>query len=301
MILLYGGNTMASITILIDNETYLKLKNFYRDDKQMDPPPYAKYRVQAKDCVITVYDSNKCLFQGKEAEYHASIFQSIQPTTSIEKKLNVIEHAGSDEVGTGDYFGPVCVCAVYLDQTNIDKLTQYKIQDSKAIKDETILKIAPSLMQFLPYSLLILNNEKYNEIHKTNNMNQIKAKLHNQAYIHLLKKVGHPIKDMIVDQFTPEASYYRYLKNEKNIVKSLHFETKAENKYLAVACASIIARYAFLQQFNLLEKHYDFKFLKGASAKVDENAKAFILKHGEQQLSNVAKIHFVNTNRILEK
>ena len=44
---------------------------------------------------------------------------------------NQYPQAGSDEVGTGDYFGPVCVCASYVTQDNVDFLIKLGVRDSK--------------------------------------------------------------------------------------------------------------------------------------------------------------------------
>lgn len=127
-------------------------------------------------------------------------------------------------------------------------------------------------MNQIPYSLLILDNEKYNNVHETNNMNAIKSKLHNQAYVNLVKNYEVP-SFKIIDQFTPETSYYRYLKGEKTIVTGIHFETKAEDKYPAVGAASVIARYAFLKKMDEMEENWKMKFQKGAGDKVDISLK----------------------------
>ena len=280
---------MNTITLTLTPEQIETLKDLYADSIADSTPPYALFSIKIIDCNITAYQSQKVVFQGKDAEYHAASFRVRQ----------TFAHAGSDEVGTGDYFGPVCVCACIVNQDLYAQLEQFGIQDSKSMNDEKILAIGPKLIKLLPHSVLIVDNNKYNQIHQKYNMNQIKALLHNQAYLNLRKKQTLPAL-VIIDQFTPEASYYKYLMNEKEIVRNLTFETKAEDKYLAVACASIIARYSFLKYFQKLNEHYDWNFPKGAGSKVDENAKAFIDKFGFDELNNVAKLHFANTKKIME-
>jgi ribonuclease HIII len=61
---------------------------------------------------------------------------------------------------------------------------------------------------------------------------------------------------------------------------------------LAVAAASILARHEFVSRLANLEKQYDLKLPKGASAAVDAAAKEFIAKHGVENLPKVAKMHF---------
>ena len=147
------------------------------------------------------------------------------------------------------------------------------------------------------HSLLILDNETYNRIHPDHNMVAIKCKLHNQAFVHLRHKLKALPKHIIIDQFVKKESYYRYLKQEAEVIEGIHFETKAENKYMAVAAASVIARYAFLMRFEAMCQAYNFPFLKGASAKVDQNIVDFVQRYGQASLTKVAKLHFANTKK----
>ena len=125
----------------------------------------------------------------------------------------------------------------------------------------------------------------------------MKAILHNQAFVNLNKQVSLP-KLTVIDQFAPEKTYYNYLNNEKEVFNKLRFETKAEGKYLSVAIASIIARYAFNQALIQMAKHYNFHFLSGANKKVDDSAQEFVNQYSMSELNNVAKVHFANTKRL---
>lgn len=281
---------MSTITLLLTDQQINQLKTTFSSQIQSKTPPYALYQCKVEGCVITAYQSKKVVFQGNDAEIYASAFQ---------KPSSFEIQAGSDEVGTGDYFGPICVCACIITQENKNQLAKYSIQDSKALKDNLIEEIAPKIMELCEYSLCILDNHKYNIVQKKNNMNQIKAKLHNQAYVNLSKKTELP-HQIIIDQFTPEKNYYNYIKDEPTIIRNIHFETKAENKYLAVACASIIARYAFLDCLKKYEQHYHMTFQKGAGELVDRNAAEFVKTHGYEELGNVAKLHFKNTEKLKE-
>lgn len=283
----YLRGLMKPISITCTQNQIEKLITTFKDN-QTPAPAYALFQCKVEGCVITIYNSKKVVFQGVDASIYASPFMDSN---------HIFSHAGSDEVGTGDYFGPVCVCACLVESDHIEALEKLHVQDSKAITDSIILQIAPQIMKLCTHSLLILENKKYNEIQKQNNLNAIKAKLHNQAYVHLSQKKALP-KLVVVDQFTPEKSYYNYLIGEKTIIKNLHFETKAENKYLAVACASIIARYAFLKTWEEMEKRYQMTFTKGASDLVDQNAAQFVSKYGFEKLHLVAKIHFKNTEKM---
>ena len=264
-------------------------------------PQYAKWQLRPENCVITCYTSGKTLFQGSEAFVYASPFMEADAGTApAEKKTaftDILPQAGSDEVGTGDYFGPVCVCAAYVDETTAARVRELGVRDSKQLSDEDIRIIGKELRELLPHSLLIVSNSKYNEIHPFNNMNQIKAKLHNQAYINLSRKITLP-SFKVIDQFTPENLYYRYLKDVPYAVKGIHFETKAEDKYISVGAASVIARYAFLICMDQLSERYGMTLCKGAGTDADQCAREFVEKFGRERLGEVVKLHFKNTEKL---
>lgn len=261
------------------------------------PPQYAKWQLKSENCVITCYTSGKTVFQGKDANIYAAAFMDEPEVLTTTSSTSQYPQAGSDEVGTGDYFGPVCVCASYVTKDDVDFLVKLGVRDSKKLTDADMLKIGPLLMERIPHSLLIVTPQKYNQVHEDNNLNAIKAKLHNQAYINLAKKIELP-SFKIIDQFTPESSYYRYLKNELQIIRGIHFETKAEDKYLSVAVGSIISRYGFLKTWEEMEQKYNLTFPKGSGDKVDIFAQEFVNRYGFDRLGEVAKLHFKNSEKI---
>ncbi|MDR1794613.1 MAG: ribonuclease HIII [Erysipelotrichaceae bacterium] len=277
---------MNTITLQLSQKQALTLEKIYRNKAQQPPTPAIRFFAKTEGCTISLYHNYKALFQGKNAAEASARFAPVSP----------FPQAGSDEVGTGDYFGPVCVCACIVQ--DLKALEGLAVQDSKTLTDALILKNAPVLMERLPHSLLIVSNEKYNQVHKQHNMNQIKALLHNQAYLNLQKKYTLPPL-CVIDQFTPEARYYQYLGESRETFTKIHFETKAESKYPAVACASLIARYGFLKALEAMSEHYQFHFPKGAGAQVDSAAKAFVEQYSQSELDRVAKLHFANSAKLL--
>lgn len=280
---------MSTISLKLNNQQIARLKTTFKNNICPNNNPYIDTFISRDDVTISIYKSGKVVFQGQEAHYYGSSF--------IETTQKAM--AGSDEVGTGDFFGPIIVCAAIIQTSDYERLEALGIRDSKALNDEQIKKIVPTLLKDFAYSLLILDNSRYNEVNKTNNLNAIKAKMHNQAYLNLINKGYELPKAAYVDQFCPEDLYYRYLKDEKQVYHELTFETKAEDKYLAVALASCIARYAFLVKMEEMEMKYGFHFHKGASDLVDEDGRRFVEKFGKAKLKEVAKLNFKNTERIL--
>jgi len=283
------------ISLKLNQKQIQEIKEKYRDGQFRYDIPYTHFQVKLHDAVITAYTSGKVVFAGKNADSYAEKYGSV-PTQKGSMTKQRFPMSGSDEVGTGDYFGPVTLAACYLDQKDLQKIPLDEIRDSKQITDEKIIEIAPILMKELRYSLLILSNKQYNHVQKKHNLNAIKALMHNQAYLNLNKKVDLSESLNVVDQFVSEKKYYEYLVGQKHIFQNLVFETKAENNYLAVACAAIIARYAFLHEWLKMEKLYNMKFPKGSGKKVNQVAQDFIDQYGFDELQHVAKIHFKITD-----
>lgn len=296
--------SMTTKTMKLNPKQINDLKKRYQSFPMRTDIPYAHFQVRLEGVTITAYESGKVVFQGLDAEVYANLYGdvSLPSKSSSDKKVQSLpdtgDMAGSDEVGTGDYFGPITVCAAVVTTQTRKDLPVQAIKDSKELTDETIRELAPQIMEIIPYSLLVLDNKKYNTIQKQNNMNAIKAKLHNKAYLNLEAKNLLP-EICVIDQFAQDTLYYRYLENEPQIFKRLTFEMKAENKYLAVACAAIIARNAFLEAMDQLSNFYDMEFPKGAGKHVDTFGVQFVKKYGKDALNTVAKVHFANTERIL--
>ena len=183
---------MSTVSVTLTLEEIENLKNQYPNAQFCKTPPYAYYQFKLSDCTITAYNSKKVVFQGEGATLHASSYQANIPASPSTKPLTAISYpqCGSDEVGTGDYFGPVIVCAACVTEEQKDYLHSLNIQDSKNMSDNIIRKIGGELKKRIPHSLLIVDNAKYNEVHPSNNMVAIKAKLHNKAYVHLQNKIG---------------------------------------------------------------------------------------------------------------
>ena len=150
---------MKNITLNVNEETINKMKTFYKDNLINNKNIHALFIAKTDNCTITVFKTKKALFQGKNAQTEAMIWQAINPEPNF-----YIESIGSDEVGTGDYFGPVIVCSVCLEDNHLDVIKKYQIDDSKKLTDNYIMNIAPIFYKTIPYSLLVVNNQKYNEL-----------------------------------------------------------------------------------------------------------------------------------------
>lgn len=292
-----------NIVIKVDEETKQKMIAYYKDKIRDKKIPYAIFQAQEEDTVITLYESGKAMFQGISADVDASMWAMLQDKkeeTNNEEDLYHITSIGSDEVGTGDYFGPVVVCAAYVNIEDIKFLEELKVKDSKEITDDYIRKIAPTIAKKIDYELLVLSNKEYNEKYKTiKNINKIKAIMHNKV-LYTLHQRHSDCNKIIIDEFAKENSYFNYLKEVTNVERNLIFTPKAENKNMAVGAAAILARFTFLEIMDKLSDKYHEPLLKGASSEVDKQAERLIEKYGKEVLEDIAKLHFINTERILK-
>lgn len=282
-------------------------------------PQYAKWQAKDGDTTITLYESGKVVFQGKDADLASDFWISTEKINSgcvnvknsstkdtnkkdsksfINPKIYYSSSIGSDEVGTGDYFGPIVVSSAYVSKDNINFLEELGVKDSKKLTDKQILEIVPKFIKNIPYESMILTNKEYNEFYSNDiNMNKIKAILHNKVLYKLSNKIKN-YEYIIVDQFAENYVYFNYLKNNPNVVRNITFFTKGEEKHLSVACASLISRYIFINEFNKLSKELGIELPKGAGESVDEAGKTIVKNYGIDKLKDIAKLNFKNTEKI---
>lgn len=307
---------MTIVFKVSDNIKPLMLE-FYKDRMEPKTPPYALFQVKDYDCVTTLYESGKVMFQGIGADIEASYWieeerikngriiditgkeKTKKEDFKEEKKVYINTNSiGSDEVGTGDFFGPIVVTATYVAKENFEFLTNLGVRDSKKITDDKIKKIAPEIIKKIPYSTYILTNTSYNKNWSEDlNMNKIKAILHNKV-LATMKNKNCDYDKIVVDQFVYPSKYYEHIKDAKDKVTNITFMTKAEDKCLSVACASIISRYIFLGEMKKMSEELGMEIPKGAGPNVDEVGINIVKQYGFDKLKEVAKLNFKNKDKI---
>ena len=311
------------ITLKTCDKTKKMMEEFYQEMKREKTPQYALFQADDGDTVVTLYTSGKAVFQGVDADLASEYWIETEKinsgsaivTNSEDKSKKTIKGAekpndsiyhninsvGSDEVGTGDYFGPIVVSSTYVTKDDVEYLDSLGVMDSKKITDEKIMKIAPLIAKRIKYKSLILNNKDYNNFHsKDYNMNKIKAILHNKVLYQMIHEENPKYDVIMVDEFAKEARYYDYIKDSPNIQRNITFLTKAEDKCLSVACASIISRYLFIKEFDKLSDSIHIPLPKGAGSEVDKIGQEIVEKYGQEKLYEIAKLNFMNTERILK-
>ena len=297
-----------NVVIKVNDEIKEKMIEYYKDKKRDKIIPYVIFQAQEEDTVITMYESGKVMFQGTSADVDAAMWgvqledtkEKQEENKKKDEKYYYCSSVGSDEVGTGDYFGPIVVTATYVKKEDIPFLEKLGVGDSKKIDDSKIMKIAPEIAKRVKYKSVILSNKEYNEKYsKDVNMNRIKAIMHNKVLYQLINEEKPCIDYIIVDEFAREKKYYEYLDGINFVQKNITFMTKAEDKNLAVDCGSIISRYLFIKEFDKICDNLHIPLVKGSGRSVDDIGKEVVEKYGEEKLEEIAKLNFSNTQRIL--
>ena len=135
------------ITLKTCKKTQDMMKEFYEEMKREKTPQYSEFQADDGETVVTLYTSGKAVFQGNDADIASEYWietEKINSGTAIvtnsddkskktlkaeEKKENTIYHnvnsVGSDEVGTGDYFGPIVVTSTYVTKEDVQFLDEF--------------------------------------------------------------------------------------------------------------------------------------------------------------------------------
>ena len=298
-----------TVSFPITSEKVDELIAFYLPYQKLNNGEYIIFQADYSGVIITIYrdkkSNHKVVFMGPDALKEAQKWNIEAEAKENKAKLNggwlcKDNQIGSDEVGVGDFLLPVVVVAAFVRGRDLKELESFGVKDSKKLTDEKIREIAPHLLKKFFVSKLCLPNEHYNElIAQGENLNSIKAKMHNRALLNMFKKFP-DTKNIFVDQFVAESKYFGYLNDPtEQKVLNITFKTKGESYYPCVALASCIARYAFLLEKDALEKKYKMTFPCGASSKVNDFSKKFIKKYGLEEFKKIAKVHFANFKELM--
>ena len=283
--------------------------------------PYSLYSIEGDHFNATLYEKEKhgkrklCVQGSKAEDFVLFVLEPnvlMSATLGYETVLNpelVSAHAGSDESGKGDYFGPLVVCCAYTDEALSAEMQKLGVKDCKQMSDKAVLTAGAKLRALLGptgYAVVKLGPSAYNRLYaKMRNINRMLAWAHGTAIEELLEK--RPGCDrVVVDQFAPtEATIKRALKTlgKKAKVEQRH---KAESD-IAVAAASVIARELFLRDIAKMGDEVFGPPAEGrenvpagsSDPRVRQLAERMVEKEGPVWLMNHCKAHFQTTDKVL--
>ena len=208
-------------------------------------------------------------------------------------------HAGIDESGKGDFFGPLCVACCYVDEQTSEQLFEIGVQDSKNLGDKKIAELSKEIKRICKdqYCVLRIGNPAYNRMYKTfRNLNEMLAWGHARALENVLENVP-DCPRALADQFAKNKGLIKSKLKEKGRGLLLEQRTKAESD-IAVAAASILARNEFVSAMEKLSKELDLTLPKGASQQVLDAGVEILKKYDEETLLSVSKEHFKTLQKV---
>jgi ribonuclease HIII len=294
---------LSTYTIKLDEVQMDKLRALCVA-RQWEPfeVPYARFAFRGTDVNVTAYDKRKVVvIAGKGTEEFVTM--TLEPEITMAAKLGYDEvlhpdwfeaHAGLDESGKGDFFGPVVAATVIADKAMIDAWREAGVQDSKKIVDTQIIRLDAIIRETKGVVVEVCycrTMARYNELmgRPGANLNRLLAWQHATALGDALAK--RPVPWGLLDQFTEQPLVQRELAKKGVQNFELRMRTKAESDPV-VAAASVVARAEFIRAMHALSKQFGEKLQKGAGPLVKIQADQIMQKFGTRALGDYAKLHF---------
>jgi len=267
--------------------------------------PYARFAYESEKTNVVFYESGKLVVQGKGTQEFIEFL--LEPEILKQAKLGyeavlnpelLLPRIGVDESGKGDFFGPLCIAGVYVNESVIQAWQDAGVRDSKNISSDKKISDLAATIRRTPgcvVDVVCVGNEAYNRLYfKLHSVNSLLAWGHARVIENLMGlryRMNPPPVKAISDQFAASKSVIEKALMAGGREIELVQRHKAEAD-LAVAAASILARDEFVKRLAALEKQYEMKLPKGASAAVDAAAKLLVESRGADELVKVAKTHF---------
>ena len=275
---------------------------------------YAHWKAVKDKTNIVAYNSGKLTVQGKGTEEFVLFVlepeilktsgfgydEEVSASESPEEAF--FPHGGVDESGKGDFFGPLVIAGVFVDEETEPVLRKLGVKDSKIIKSPKQIKaIALKIRQAVgsKFSVVAIGPAAYNRLYGDfNNLNKLLAWGHAKVIETLLEKAPE-CNDVLSDKFAAEHLIKNALQ-ERGRTINMRQKTKAESD-IAVAAASILARDRFLWFMEKLSNDAGLELPKGAGAKVSQIAEKIAREQGIESLDNLVKLHFKTYKEICDR
>ncbi len=133
---------------------------------------YARFAARKDKTSVVYYESGKLVSQGKGTQEFVEFLLEPevlgQATVGYETVLNpdlLMPRLGVDESGKGDFFGPLTIAGVYVNESIVNQWREVGIQDSKNISSDKRMADLAEVIRKTPgcvYSVVPIGNEAYN-------------------------------------------------------------------------------------------------------------------------------------------
>ena len=136
---------MNNYTNKFDTGLQTKLKEFFTaDGAEILSQQYAFWRAKNSSYTAIFYNTGKFLIQGADVSSIAGRvekFLNIKSSGHDSAEKNVpAKRIGVDESGKGDFFGPLVVAGVVVDESNTELFIKSGVKDCKMVDDKNINK-----------------------------------------------------------------------------------------------------------------------------------------------------------------
>ncbi len=265
---------------------------------------YAVLAFKGNKVNVVAYTSGKTVIQGRETE--AFIANILEPEITGEALFGYDEvhhpewfeaHAGLDESGKGDLFGPVVAATVIADGEMVRDWIKAGIRDSKSVSsDKQIFALEKIIRgtEGVVVETAFAGMPKYNELYaKFRNLNRLLAWFHARALENALNR--RMVSWGLLDQFAKQNITETFLKQYAGF--ELRQRTRAESDPV-VAAASIIARAEFVRRLGSLSEASGISLPKGAGSQAETAASELIRMHGKEALPHYVKMHFKTVEKL---
>lgn len=294
-----GPNPKTMYTLVLDVSQAYRLQQWCLDRGwESFTVQYAQFAFRNNNINVVFYaKSGKLVVQGKNTEEFVCNVLEPEITKEFKFGLERLEHpewfrphAGMDESGKGDLFGPLVAACVIADDSHVDfwlknglKESKQVSSDARVFKLEQLVREAKGVIVEVAYAGM----EKYNQLYsRFNNLNNLLAWFHAKALESALKKRS--VSEGLLDQFTTAKLVQRYLKVENF---NLQQQVRAEADPV-VAAASIIARAEYLRQLKRLSEQANTILPKGCGTQAKEVLQKLIASQGREAMAKFIKLHF---------
>jgi len=249
---------------------------------------------------VSAYTSGKVVVAGKGTEDF--VRDILEPEVIGEARLGYDEvrhpdwfepHAGLDESGKGDFFGPVVAATVIADRPAITAWIEAGVKDSKQIADPQILRLDALIRgtKGVVVRTCLCGMPRYNELmaRPGANLNRLLAWQHATALMQALAE--RPVPWGLLDQFSEQPLTQRELARKGVAGFDLRMRPRAEEDPV-VAAASVVARAEFVRQLHDLSTRLGERLQKGAGAAAKAQGARIVERLGARALGDFAKLHF---------
>jgi len=269
---------------------------------EFGPLAYAFFQAKGQQVVVSFYESGKLVVQGKGtgaflAEFLPDLSGELSPSNNPPGVEG--EGIGTDEAGKGDTFGGMVVAGVVIPEGGVPELREAGVADSKAMSDRRVRTLAPWIESNFATRVRILSSSEYNRMHAESgdNVNRLLTRLHAEIVESLVEETG--LGRVIVDRFGSDLPVTRCLREKCPGLEIL--EIPRAEAHACVAAASVLARSGFLDSMAELSREWAVDFPLGSGSPVPPAMNTFLGLHGTEAVGKVAKLHFRNVRKRLEK